>query len=77
LALLIPGERTRTQALVERGATAIKLLAGCIPMLVIAGIIEAFISPTPLHPYYKFGVSLITAIALAAYLLKPGKPSEG
>jgi uncharacterized membrane protein SpoIIM required for sporulation len=77
LALLIPGERTRAQALVERGATAIKLLAGCIPMLVIAGIIEAFISPTPIHPYYKFGVSLITAIALAAYLLKPGKLSEG
>jgi uncharacterized membrane protein SpoIIM required for sporulation len=77
LALLIPGERTRAQALVERGAIAIKLLAGCIPMLVIAGIIEAFISPTPIHPYYKFGVSLITAIALAAYLLKPGKPPEG
>jgi uncharacterized membrane protein SpoIIM required for sporulation len=77
LALLLPGERTRAQALVERGAIAIKLLAGCIPMLVIAGIIEAFISPTPLHPYYKFGVSLITAIALAAYLLKPGKPPEG
>ena len=74
LAILIPGERTRAQALVERGAIAIKLLAGCIPMLVIAGIIEAFISPTPIHPYYKFGVSLITAIALAAYLLKPGKP---
>ncbi len=77
LALLIPGERTRAQALVERGATAIKLLAGCIPMLVVAGIIEGFISPTHIHPYYKFAVSLVTAIALTAYLLKPGKPSEG
>lgn len=74
LAILVPGERTRAQALVERGATAIKLLAGCIPLLIIAGIIEAFISPTPLHPYFKFAVSLVTAIALAAYLLKPGKP---
>jgi uncharacterized membrane protein SpoIIM required for sporulation len=76
LAILIPGERTRTQALVERGAVAIKLLAGCIPMLVIAGIIEAFISPTPIHPYYKFAISLITAIALTAYLLKPGRPAS-
>lgn len=74
LALLIPGERTRAQALVERGAIAIKLLAGCIPILIIAGIVEAFISPTPIHPYYKFAVSLGTAIGLAAYLLKPGKP---
>ena len=76
LAILIPGERTRTQALVERGAVAIKLLAGCIPILIIAGIIEAFISPTPIHPYYKFGVSLITAVILTAYLLKSGKPAE-
>lgn len=78
LAILIPGERTRTQALAERGAVAIKLLAGCIPMLIIAGIIEAFISPTPIHPYYKFGVSVITAIVLAAYLCKPGRvePAE-
>ena len=74
LAILIPGERTRAQALVERGAIAIKLLAGCIPILVIAGIIEAFISPTPIHPYYKFAVSLVTAIGLAAYLFKPGRP---
>ncbi|HEX4945093.1 MAG TPA: stage II sporulation protein M [Blastocatellia bacterium] len=73
LAILVPGERTRAQALVERGAVAIKLLAGCIPILVIAGVIEAFISPTPIHPYYKFAVSLVTAIALAAYLLKPDR----
>lgn len=73
MALLIPGERTRAQALVERGAIAIKLLAGCIPILIIAGTIEAFISPTHVHPYYKFAVSLVTAIALAAYLFKSEK----
>lgn len=73
MAILVPGERTRTQALVEQGAIAIKLLAGSIPMLIVAGIIEGFISPTHIHPYYKFTVSLVTAIALTAYLLKPEK----
>jgi uncharacterized membrane protein SpoIIM required for sporulation len=71
MAILVPGERTRREALLERGATAIKLLAGCIPMLIIAGVIEAFISPTPIHPAYKFAVSGATAIGLAAYLMKP------
>ncbi len=69
LAILAPGDRTRRHALLERGGLAIKLLAGCIPLLVIAGLIEAFISPLPIHPAYKFATSGITAIGLAAYLL--------
>lgn len=70
LALLVPGERTRREALVERGVTAIRLLAGCLPLLVIAGTIEGFISPLPVHRGYKFAVAAATAIGLAAYLLK-------
>jgi uncharacterized membrane protein SpoIIM required for sporulation len=70
LALLAPGERTRREALVERGALAVRLLAGCIPLLIVAGLIEGFISPLPIHPGYKFAVSGATALALAAYLLR-------
>ncbi|HNG32319.1 MAG TPA: stage II sporulation protein M [Blastocatellia bacterium] len=73
LALLIPGERTRREALVESGKTAIRLLAGCIPMLVIAGSIEGFISPLQIPPGYKIAVSTATAVMLAAYLLNPAR----
>ncbi|MFN0087204.1 MAG: stage II sporulation protein M [Blastocatellia bacterium] len=74
LSLLVPGERTRREALIENGTTAIKLMAGCFPMFFFAGCIEAFISPLPIHYGYRFAVSLATAIALAAYLLKSGRP---
>ena len=70
MAVLIPGERTRREALVERGAQAIKLMAGAIPLLVIAGLIEGFISPLPIHYGYKFGVAAAMAVALTAYLMK-------
>ncbi len=73
LALLFPGERTRREALVESGRTAIQLLAGCIPLLVIAGAIEGFISPLPIQGSYKIAVSAATAVMLAAYLLKPAR----
>jgi uncharacterized membrane protein SpoIIM required for sporulation len=76
LAMIAPGERTRREALVEKGGLAIRLLAGSIPILVIAGCIEAFISPAHLHPAYKFGVSSATAIVLAAYLLKADRPEK-
>jgi uncharacterized membrane protein SpoIIM required for sporulation len=71
LSLLLPGERTRVEALIENGVTAIKLMAGCFPMFLLAGCIEGFISPLPIHYGYRFAVSAATAIALAAYLLKP------
>jgi uncharacterized membrane protein SpoIIM required for sporulation len=73
LALLIPGERTRRDALIEQGKTSIKLMAGCFPMFFIAGLIEAFISPLPIHPGYRFAVSAITAVMLIAYLVKSDK----
>ncbi len=76
LALLAPGERTRREALVERGAEAIKLMSGCIPMLVIAGLIEGFISPLPIHYGYKFGVAAALAVGLTAYLLKPSPENK-
>jgi uncharacterized membrane protein SpoIIM required for sporulation len=71
LSLIAPGERGRREALIENGAVAIKLMAGCFPMFFIAGLIEAFISPLPIHSGYRFAVSAATAVGLAAYLLKP------
>jgi uncharacterized membrane protein SpoIIM required for sporulation len=71
MSFLAPGERTRREALIENGRMAIKLMAGCFPMFVIAGLIEAFISPLPIHSGYRFAFSAATAVGLAAYLLKP------
>lgn len=76
LSVLAPGERTRREALIEKGAVAIKLMAGCFPLFVIAGLIEGFISPLPIHSGFRFAVSAATAVALAAYLLKPGRKAE-
>ncbi|MGH9802398.1 MAG: stage II sporulation protein M, partial [Blastocatellia bacterium] len=73
LSLIAPGERTRSEALIERGRTAVRLMVGCIPLLIIAGLIEGFISPLPLQSRYKIAVSVASAVMLAAYLLKPAR----
>jgi uncharacterized membrane protein SpoIIM required for sporulation len=72
-ALLAPGDLTRADAIKQRGLQAVILIAGCVPLLVIAGIIEGFISPAPINPAIKFGVSIITGIALYSYLLLAGR----
>jgi uncharacterized membrane protein SpoIIM required for sporulation len=70
-AMLMPGDLRRMDALVTNGLLAVKLILGCIPMLVVAGIIEGFLSPANISPYYKFAVSILSAVFLAVYFLKP------
>src|SRR5690606_13668071 len=64
-ALLVPGRATRKDALVSRGREAVGLLAGTGVLLIVAGLIEGFISPAPWPMTVKAGVSAITAVLLA------------
>lgn len=67
--MLVPGQRTRRQALVENGKRAIRLLAGSSFLLVFAGAIEGFISPNAnISLAGKFAFSLMTAVLLIAYV---------
>ncbi len=67
-ALLLPGQLKRIDSLRIGAKTAGALFGGCIPMLLIAGLIESFISPrTDLTPEVKLTVSLATAALLILY----------
>jgi uncharacterized membrane protein SpoIIM required for sporulation len=72
-ALLMPGDLSRGDALKSRGLEAVRLIVGCVPLLVVAGIIEGFISPAPISPVFKFGIAAITGIAMYSYLLLAGR----
>ena len=75
-ALLMPGNLSRADALKSRGLDAVRLIIGCVPLLVIAGIIEGFISPQPIPPGIKIGIGVITGITLYSYLLLAGREDE-
>jgi uncharacterized membrane protein SpoIIM required for sporulation len=75
-ALLMPGDLKRSDAVVTNGILAVKLLMGCIPMLVVAGLIEGFISPAHIPAYYKFAVSIVSAAGMTVYFLKPDTRSS-
>jgi uncharacterized membrane protein SpoIIM required for sporulation len=74
-ALLMPGDLRRIDALVENGRLAIKLILGCIPMLLIAGLIEGFISPAHIPATFKFSISALSALLMTIYFLKPDRTS--
>jgi uncharacterized membrane protein SpoIIM required for sporulation len=70
--LLFPGYLPRRESLVRAGTEAVQLLLGSIPILVIAGIIEAFVSPTGLATGLKFAMAAALFVLLLAYLFAAG-----
>ncbi|MGI8567157.1 MAG: stage II sporulation protein M [Pyrinomonadaceae bacterium] len=72
-AMLLPADLSRLDALRLRGREAIQLIVGCVPLLVLAGIIEGFISPAPVSPIYKVSIAVTTGVALYSYLALAGK----
>jgi uncharacterized membrane protein SpoIIM required for sporulation len=69
--LLFPGLLPRRQSVARAGSRAVALVLGCLPILVVAGVIEAFVSPTDLAVPLKFTLAAAMFVLLAAYLFSP------
>jgi uncharacterized membrane protein SpoIIM required for sporulation len=74
--LLFPGVLSRRDSLARAGQEAVKLLIGTVPILIIAGLIEAFVSPTGLAIPLKFAMAGALAVLLNVYLFGVGREAE-
>ena len=66
--LLFPGGLPRRESLRRAGLDAVQLVLGTIPILIVAGLIEAFVSPTALPVALKFSMASALFVLLGAYL---------
>lgn len=74
-AIYAPGDLPRRDALKIAGGEAAQLLIGVVALLVVAGLIEGFLTPADISPDFKMGFAALTGLALAAYLwVKPRDP---
>jgi len=76
-ALLRPEMLSRKQALVERTRLSVAVILGCVPLLIVAGLIEGFLSPSSLPWWFKVAVGAGTGIALYGYWLRVGRSAPG
>ena len=74
-AVLAPGRRTRRAALVERGGAALSVLGGSAALLVVAGVVEGFYSPSSLPAAAKYAFGAASAALLALYFAVAGRTS--
>jgi uncharacterized membrane protein SpoIIM required for sporulation len=73
-AVIHPGFLRRGDALRLAAGQAVWLVLGCIPLLVIAGTIEGFISPSAQVPWaVKWAVGILTGLSLQAYVWLAGR----
>lgn len=73
-AIINPGLLSRRDALMLAARKALYLIVGCIPLLIIAGLIEGFISPNDnIPPLLKWAVGIGSGLLMFAYLLLAGR----
>jgi uncharacterized membrane protein SpoIIM required for sporulation len=71
--ILFPGLLHRRAALALAGLESIQLVAGTIPLLIIAGTLEAFLSPTHAPIALKFAVGAVLFTGLVLWLGEGGR----
>lgn len=72
--IIHPGLLRRRDALTLAARSAVRLIVGAVPLLVIAGLIEGFLSPNEAIPWQvKWIVGLGSGILLYAYLFLAGR----
>jgi uncharacterized membrane protein SpoIIM required for sporulation len=73
-AMLFPGALRWKDSVARGGIEATRLVAGVIPMLIVAGTLEGFFSPSHAPVWLKFTVGGLLFALLLLWLFRPVKP---
>lgn len=72
--IVFPGTLPRRDAIADAGRDAVRLMLGVVPILVIAGIIEGFVSPTATPAVAKFAIGASIFVLFVLYLSRGWRP---
>jgi uncharacterized membrane protein SpoIIM required for sporulation len=71
--IIDPGPLPRSQALAVAGRETITLALGLIVVLLVSGVIEAFVTPSPLPTWARIGIGACAEAAFLSYVIVLGR----
>lgn len=74
-AMLFPGSLRWRDSVAQGGIEATRIVSGVIPMLIVAGTLEGFFSPSHAPVALKFTVGGLLFVLLLSWLFRPVKPA--
>jgi uncharacterized membrane protein SpoIIM required for sporulation len=72
-AWVAPGPRSRSRALAEEGRAMVTVVLGLIVVLLVSGIIEGFVTPSPLPTWARIGIGVAVWLAFCGYVTVCGR----
>ncbi len=68
-----PGHRTRARAVAEEGRAMFTVAIGLVFVLLTSGLIEAFVTPSPLPAWARIGIGVVAEAAFLTYVIVVGR----
>jgi uncharacterized membrane protein SpoIIM required for sporulation len=68
-----PGNRPRGQVLAEQGRAVVAVAVGLVAVLLVAGLIEALVTPSPLPTFVRIAIGVTAEITFLAYVFHFGR----
>jgi uncharacterized membrane protein SpoIIM required for sporulation len=71
--IISPGNRPRGQVLAEQGRAVASVAVGLVAVLLVSGLIEALVTPSPLPTFVRIGIGVLAEIGFLAYVIHFGR----
>ncbi|HZQ31576.1 MAG TPA: stage II sporulation protein M [Mycobacterium sp.] len=71
--VISPGDRPRTQALAEQGRAVVSVAVGLVAVLLVSGLIESLVTPSPLPTFVRIGIGVLAEVAFLTYVIYFGR----
>ena len=68
-----PGDRPRSQVLAEQGRAVVAVAVGLVAVLLVSGLIEALVTPSPLPTFLRIAIGVAAEVGFIAYVVYFGR----
>ena len=72
-AVIDPGHRPRVRALAEEGRALVTVAIGLVVVLAVSGLIEAFVTPSPLPAWARIAIGVLAEAGFLTYVIVLGR----